>query len=125
MTDYPRNNTTEFDSSIVGTAHILRRQRDRRRHYLEQVEGDGGQRIIPLEGTEMVIGRSPEAHVHLNSARASRQHAFLRVHGTDCTLYDNDSHNGVFLNGVKVHSALLRDGDVIQVADSIFVYSEG
>ena len=40
-------------------------------------------------------------------------------------LFDNDSHNGVFLNGVKVYSAVLRDGDVIQVADSIFVYSEG
>jgi pSer/pThr/pTyr-binding forkhead associated (FHA) protein len=37
---------------------------------------------------------------------------------------DNDSRNGVFLNGVKVHSAVLRDGDVIQVADSVFVYHE-
>jgi pSer/pThr/pTyr-binding forkhead associated (FHA) protein len=39
-------------------------------------------------------------------------------------LFDNDSHNGVFLNGVKIHSAVLRDGDVVQVADSIFIYSE-
>jgi len=77
-----------------------------------------------LEGDEMLIGRAPEAQVRLSSKRASRQHAFLQLRGTDCMLLDNDSNNGVFLNGVKVHSALLRDGDVIQVADSVFVYRE-
>jgi pSer/pThr/pTyr-binding forkhead associated (FHA) protein len=39
-------------------------------------------------------------------------------------MVDNDSHNGVLLNGVSVHSAVLRDGDVIHVADSVFVYRE-
>jgi pSer/pThr/pTyr-binding forkhead associated (FHA) protein len=115
---------TKFDQNISGTAHILRRQRDTRRHALEQVEGEGGPRVVVLEGDEMVIGRAPDAQVCLTSNRASRQHAFLRPHGTDCVLFDNDSRNGVFLNGVKVHSAVLRDGDVIQVADSVFVYNE-
>jgi pSer/pThr/pTyr-binding forkhead associated (FHA) protein len=124
MTHIPAN-MTEFEPTVTGNAHILRRQRDTRRHSLEQVEGDEGARVIPMDGVEMVIGRDPDAHVSLNSKRASRQHAFLRLRGTDCMLYDNDSHNGVFLNGIKVYSALLRDGDVIQVADSIFVYSEG
>lgn len=115
---------TEFDATITGDAHILRRQRDTRRHSLEQFEGDGGPRVIVLEGDEIVIGRAPEAQVRLTSKRASRQHAILRLRGTDCVLFDNDSHNGVFLNGVKIYTAVLRDGDVIQVADSIFVYSE-
>jgi pSer/pThr/pTyr-binding forkhead associated (FHA) protein len=115
---------TEFDPTVTGNAHILRRQKEARRHSLEQFEGDGGARVVMLEGEEMVIGRAPDAHVRLTSKRASRQHAFLRPRGTDCMLFDNDSHNGVFLNGVKVYSAVLRDGDVIQVADSIFVYSE-
>jgi pSer/pThr/pTyr-binding forkhead associated (FHA) protein len=119
------SNMTEFDATITGNAHILRRQRELRRHSLEQFEGDGGPRVVTLEGEELVIGRAPEAHVRLSSKRASRQHAFLRLRGTDCMLYDNDSHNGVLLNGIKVYSAVLRDGDVIQVADSIFVYSEG
>jgi pSer/pThr/pTyr-binding forkhead associated (FHA) protein len=115
---------TEFDATITGNARILRRQRDTRRHSLEQFEGEDGPRTFALDGEEMVIGRAPDALVRLSSKRASRVHAFLRVRGTDCVLYDNDSHNGVFLNGVKVHSAILRDGDVIQVADSIFVYRE-
>jgi pSer/pThr/pTyr-binding forkhead associated (FHA) protein len=49
----------------------------------------------------------------------------LRVRGTDCVIFDNDSHNGVFLNGVKVHSAVLRDGDAILVGDNEFIYGEG
>jgi pSer/pThr/pTyr-binding forkhead associated (FHA) protein len=71
-----------------------------------------------------VIGRGSEAHIRLSSDRISRQHAFLRVRGTDCLLVDNDSQNGVVLNGVKIHSAVLHDGDVIQVAHTVFVYHE-
>jgi pSer/pThr/pTyr-binding forkhead associated (FHA) protein len=116
----------ESDVTVSGNPQtVLRRQRQSRRPALEQLEGDGGPRIFVLEGDEMLIGRAPEAQVRLTSKRASRLHALLRMRGPDCMLLDNDSHNGVFLNGVKIHSALLRDGDVIQVADSVFVYSEG
>ena len=72
-----------------------------------------------------VIGRAPDALLHLPSKRVSRQHALLRVRGTDCLLVDNDSRNGVFLNGVRIHSAVLRDGDVIAVGDCQFRYCEG
>jgi pSer/pThr/pTyr-binding forkhead associated (FHA) protein len=112
------------DATITATVRILRREREKRRHSLSEFEGDGTQRLITLNLEETVMGRAPDAHVHLSSKRASRQHAFLRVRGTDCVLVDNDSHNGVILNGVKVHSAVLRDGDVIQVADNVFVYHE-
>jgi hypothetical protein len=115
---------TDGDITSTGGSQTVRRHRDSRRHSLEQLEGEGSPRTVVLEGDEMLIGRAPEAHVRLSSKRASRLHALLRRRGHDCMLLDNDSHNGVFLNGVKVHSAVLRDGDVIQVADSIFVYSE-
>ena len=116
---------TDSDVTSTGSAHTVRRHRDARRHLLEQIEGEGAPRVFVLEGHEMLIGRAPESQVRLGSKRASRLHALLRLRGTDCQLLDNDSHNGVYLNGVKVHSALLRDGDMIQVADSVFVYSEG
>lgn len=71
------------------------------------------------------MGREADARVHLGSKRASRHHAILRLRETDCVLFDNDSHNGIFLNGVRIHSAVLRDGDVIQAADCTFIYYEG
>jgi hypothetical protein len=107
-----------------GVLRTLRRDRITRRHALEQIEGDSPSSHIPLDQDEMVIGRAEDAHIRLASQKASRHHVFMRLRGTDCVMVDNDSHNGVLLNGVRVHSAVLRDGDVIHVADSVFVYRE-
>ena len=35
------------------------------------------------------------------------------------------SRNGIYLNGVKVHSAVLRDGDELQLGDVFITYHEG
>jgi hypothetical protein len=115
---------TEFDPKITGKVKLLRRGREKRSHSLEQIDGKDHSRPIILDPGESIIGRAPDSHVRLSSKRASRHHAFVRLRGTDCVLFDNDSNNGVFLNGIKVHSAVLRDGDVIQVADSVFIYYE-
>ena len=103
----------------------MRRERKIRQYALEQVEGPGAPRRIPLEKNEVVIGRASGAGIELASTMVSRYHALLTRRGTDYVLRDNDSQNGVFLNGVKIHSAVLREGDVIQAADCAFVYREG
>jgi pSer/pThr/pTyr-binding forkhead associated (FHA) protein len=114
----------EANATITANVRMLRRERGPRRHSLEQIEGAGLSAKIALEPEEVVMGRGSDTQIRLASKRASRHHAFFRVRGTDCVLLDNDSHNGVYLNEVKIHSAVLRDGDVIQVADSVFVYHE-
>lgn len=114
----------EHELTITGDTHLLRRQRNARQHTLEQFEGDGAPRTIVIEGDGVVIGRAPDATVRVASKSASRYHAALKVRGTDCVITDNDSHNGIYLNTVKVNSAVLRDGDVVQVADCAFVYYE-
>ena len=115
-----RISRTRTDVSL----RTLRRERLARRHVLEQIEGDGLLEQVALDKDEMVIGRAAGADIRLTSKKASRHHVFLRQRGTDCVMVDNDSENGVLLNGVQVHSAVLRDGDVIHVADSVFVYRE-
>lgn len=116
---------TDFDPTSTENYKLLRSARKARRHSLDQISGGGSPRQIHLEAGENIIGRAADSQVHLASERASRHHAFLRLQGTDCVLFDNDSHNGVFLNGVRIHSAVLRDGDVIQAGGSTFIYSEG
>ena len=37
---------------------------------------------------------------------------------------DQNSANGVYLNGTKTHSAVLRDGDQLQLADVVLIYRE-
>ncbi len=101
-----------------------RRERDVRPHRLQQIEGTGAPRLIPLDRGEFVMGRDESANIRINSPRASRRHAFIRRHEEGFELLDNESRNGVLLNGLKVFSAVLRDGDVVQVADGVFVYHE-
>ena len=38
---------------------------------------------------------------------------------------DLDSRNGVYLNGLRIHAVILRNGDVLQCGDVVFEYKEG
>jgi hypothetical protein len=116
--------TSRFEATIATSVSVVRREREARGHSLEQVLGDGAPKTFDLELAQLVIGRAENAEIKLPSQRASRQHAVLDLRGTDYVICDNDSHNGIFLNGVKIHSATLRDGDMIQIADCVFVYRE-
>ena len=114
------------DSATIPTGSIApRKDRASRPHYLEQSEGDGGIRLFKLSADETIIGRAEDANIRLISPKASRHHAILRRRSGEFILKDNDSRNGVHLNGLKVWFATLRDGDVLHIADNEFVYREG
>ena len=91
---------TEFDPISGGTDKLLRKVRESRRHSLEQIDGEGSPRQFILKPGK-ASWAAPDVHVYLPSHSASRHHALLKVRGTDCILYDNDSHNGISLNGVE------------------------
>lgn len=90
---------------------------------LEQVRGPGAPRRFPL-AVETVVGRGQQAHVTIESTRLSRRHVVFRRSGHELSLLDLDSANGVFLNGVKAHSAVLHEGDTIQLGDVVVVLHE-
>jgi pSer/pThr/pTyr-binding forkhead associated (FHA) protein len=41
------------------------------------------------------------------------------------TVTDLNSSNGMYLNGVKAHSAVLHEGDQIQIGNVVFIFHEG
>ena len=100
-------------------------QTNARPHRLEQIGGPGSPRDFPLELDEIVVGRSLQAHIAVESGSISRRHMCLRRDGPEYTFADLDSANGVFLNGVKAHAAVLREGDQLQLGDVVFRYHEG
>ncbi len=110
----------------VATFDPAPRQKQRlvRQHWLEQVEGAGAPATYFLTTERVVLGRSESADIQINSAKASRQHALLERSGVDYILRDNDSRNGVYLNGLRIHSAVLREADTVQVTDCVFIYHE-
>ncbi len=92
---------------------------------LELVRGPTAPRSLSLSGDEVVIGRSNQANICLESSLLSRRHALIRKLGPEFRLFDLESANGVFLNGVRVHSAGLHEGDTIQIGDVVLVFHEG
>ena len=91
---------------------------------LELLRGPGPKRRFPLLGEALSIGRGKDANISVDSAELSRRHASLTLLESEWTVQDLQSRNGIFLNGVKVHSAVLRDGDKLQLGEVVFVFHE-
>jgi sigma-B regulation protein RsbU (phosphoserine phosphatase) len=90
---------------------------------LEIVEPDGGRRQVQITESPFLIGRGAEGgnHLHLADKRISRRAAAV-VYGEDgFRLEDRGQRNGVFVNGKKVETAPLQEGDAITLgtADSL------
>ncbi|NEP18558.1 MAG: EAL domain-containing protein [Leptolyngbya sp. SIO4C1] len=92
-------------------------------HFLE-VKDHTGSRKIPLEGATYSIGRASSNSIVISAPEISRQHAlllriafpdsehhFFRL--VDGNLKGKRSTNGVFVNGEKRSSHILRHGDQI------------
>lgn len=110
----------------VEQAPIVEALRNRSKPYLlQQVQGPGAPREFALEIDEVILGRSLQAHISVESALLSRQHVALRRSGPEYSCVDLGSKNGFYVNGVKAHSAVLRDGDTLQLGDVVLVYREG
>lgn len=103
---------------------------------------DGGKRhaaLIVLKGEEIgrdfrlrrkstVIGRSDTAEICLPDDGASREHARVDYRGTGAAddptfvITDLGSTNHTFVNSKQVESVQLRDGDKIQIGDTILKF---
>jgi eukaryotic-like serine/threonine-protein kinase len=68
-----------------------------------------------------LVGRSRHAHFRLpvNDKAFSRVHFMVEVNPPRCRLIDMGSHNGTYVNGQKVMSADLADGDQIRAGHTI------
>jgi len=120
MPEDPNRRTTL--EGVLQVAHIPQRIRP---HVLEQIEGEGAPARHELAKEELVVGRGTGSDIPLFGDKASRRHALIRRRNQEYSVFDLDSLHGVFLNGIKVHSAVLRDEDVLQFGDAVFIYREG
>lgn len=68
-------------------------------------------RIIPIEATEVVIGRSSEAAIGLDNRGVSAKHAKLRFNGAShvFSLEDLESANGTFIAGAPLPPGSSRE----------------
>lgn len=88
---------------------------------------EGGARgVFELRGVpRLVIGHGNGADIRLDAPTVAPRHAALTFFEGEYTLTDlGGSGHGVHLNGVKVHAATLRDGDVVQLAGAVLTFEE-
>jgi serine/threonine-protein kinase len=81
----------------------------------------GEERLIQGEGT-LVVGRSSQVKFSMPEDRLlSREHFRIEVEPPICRLKDLRSTNGTKVNGLRVETAPLEDGDMITAGESEFV----
>ena len=75
---------------------------------------------FPLKGDkQLIIGRSSELDIVLVEDMVSRKHAKITLNAGKITIEDLGSTNGTFVNGEKVKTSRLKEGDRILVGTSI------
>lgn len=75
-------------------------------------------KLHALQGGETIIGRSPDVDIFINDARISREHLSIVVNPQGTELTDLGSTNGTFVNGQRLKTHLLKDGDKVQISSS-------
>jgi pSer/pThr/pTyr-binding forkhead associated (FHA) protein len=98
-----------------------------RRSFLKVLQGGGRHgrgRVVQLDDTALVAGRSSNADLLLDTAGASRRHFEIRPQLGAYVLRDLQSTNGTKVNNTQVAECRLSDGDIISVDDVEIVFYE-
>ena len=80
-------------------------------------------KVVSLINDVMVLGRSVQADIPIPSdGNCSRKHCQIRKWAGKYMLEDLQSHNGTFVNGTKVTTHELNDGDLISIGDTTVLF---
>jgi ABC-type multidrug transport system ATPase subunit len=71
----------------------------------------------------LTIGRATDNDIVIQDVLASRHHAFLTQTPLGTEIRDAHSINGTFVNGVRVGSAVLTEGDVVTIGNVDLVFT--
>ncbi len=89
---------------------------DRSEPRLQILSGPERGRLIELRaGSPFTVGRSPHSDLVVDDPVVSREHATFFRQGANVAVLDNDSNNGVLVNGTKVRMIHLANGDEVRI----------
>ncbi|HTV02779.1 MAG TPA: FHA domain-containing protein [Luteitalea sp.] len=84
---------------------------------------DGQEMVYGLEqGRTVTLGRDAGNTIVLNSQFVSKRHALVSWSPRGVRIEDQDSANGIVVNGLTVHAAQLSNGDLIQLGDQTLLF---
>lgn len=77
------------------------------------------------ERMDYTIGRKPDRDIYYLNGTVSREHARLHWEDGSWFVYDDGSTNGVFVNGKRVKSSRLKNGDSIFIMGLYIIMGSG
>lgn len=93
--------------------------------YLLVFDDTGEVKEVELPGKRLIIGRDPECSDYvLADPAVSRMHAMIFLNDGEYSLKDMDSAGGTFLNRRRIRSAVLKNGDSIQISSVVLEFKQ-
>ncbi|GAP20815.1 FHA domain-containing protein [Leptolinea tardivitalis] len=87
--------------------------------------GAGAGKVLPLDKTELHVGRDVTNDLVISDEKVSRRHARLYTEGDQYVVEDLGSTNGTFINGARLSGPhLLRAGEQITFGETSIVSYE-
>jgi diguanylate cyclase (GGDEF)-like protein len=121
LSDDGDERTAIVSLSELRNAH---RRLSKDRHLLVRVKGAELGRVSRLPAEQFRIGRSQDCELWLGDDGVSRKHARILQEDGVYQVEDMKSANGTFVQGQRVTSQVLHDGDVIQFGPTaVFRYT--
>ena len=81
---------------------------------------DGGGSAITIEHAIVRVGRDSSCDVHLRDASVSRLHAEIELRGEEWLIIDQNSGNGIRIDGRRVQKAVLLPGQLLHIGNLKF-----
>ena len=85
-------------------------------------EGPDKGHTFRLRSNKVMVGRDADCELRLRDMQVSRCHAKIIWSGDACEILDNQSRNGILVNGEQISRKLLNDGDMIVIGNTMLYY---
>jgi pSer/pThr/pTyr-binding forkhead associated (FHA) protein len=86
------------------------------------IDGPLSGQTFYLDESAVSIGRQLSNDIILNDPHVSRNHCVIRTEGEHYMIEDLNSANGTYVNGERVNACSLKEGSLIQIGISRFVF---
>jgi type II secretory pathway predicted ATPase ExeA len=85
---------------------------------------DQGQTVLerPLRPGRLIIGRTPDNDLQIDSKFISRHHCQIITTAESCVIEDLNSTNGIYVKAKRVRKHNLNDGDVVVIGKHELMY---
>lgn len=119
----------EEHEDTTGNHRVLTQQaaNDDAKEYLTRIEVRTEGVVVAdhrFEVGRVIVGRSPDNEIYIDSKYISRHHAQLITQKSGCTVEDLNSTNGIFIEETAIKRRELIDGDVIAIGVHELVYHD-